>query len=177
MEIRFCPNLVVLTGLQDLIRVDNFIITGNNVLPSLPNFNEFEQAEDLTITGNDGLTDIGKFNVTNLKSLNISGNGDLTDYSGLESLQTVNGNVTLSTNPLVQNFVGLENLSSIGGNLTIEDNPSLTSLEGLNISSVAGDVTIVTNEDLSECLVEEFILSVDIGGATIINGNMSDLCD
>jgi hypothetical protein len=177
LEIRFCPNLTVLTGLQDLTRVDNFIITGNQVLPTLPNFNELEQIGDLTITGNDGLTDIGRFPVSNLTSLNISGNGTLANYGGIESLSTVNGDVTLSGNTLTTDFTGFENLSSIGGDLTIEDNDSLTSLTGLNITSVAGNVTILTNPNLSECLVEDFMLSVDVGGAFIADGNMSDLCN
>lgn len=177
LEVRYCPNLTVLTGLQDLTRVDNFIITGNLVLPTLPNFNDFEQIGHLTIVSNDGLTDIGRFPVSNLASLTVEGNGDLISYSGLETVSTVNGNVTLSSNVLVTDFTGLENLTSIGGNLTIEDNNALSSLAGLNVTSVSGDLTILSNESLSECLVEDFVLSVDVGGATIANGNMSDLCD
>jgi hypothetical protein len=177
LEIRFCPNLTVLTGLQDLTRVDNFIITGNGVLPTLPNFNDFEQIGHLTIVGNTGLTDIGRFPISNLASLTLEGNEDLISYAGLETLSTVNGDVTLSANLQVTDFTGLENLSSIGGNLTIEDNNSLFSLAGLNVTSVAGDLTILTNPSLSECDVADFVLTVDVGGATVANGNMSDLCD
>jgi hypothetical protein len=177
LEVRYCPNITVLTGLEDLTRVDNFIITGNEVLPSLPNFNELEQIGYLTITGNDGLADLGRLPASNLLTLDVSGNAQLTSYEGLETVTTVNGNVTLSSNALITDFKGLENLSSIGGDLVIEDNASLTSLEGLNITSVAGDLRILTNESLSECLVEDFILSVDVGGATVADGNMSDLCD
>jgi hypothetical protein len=177
LEIRFCPNLTVLTGLQDLTRVDTFIITGNQVLPTLPNFNELEQINALTITGNVGLTDLGKFSVPILSSLNLTGNSTLASYGGLETLTAVTGNVTLSGNSIVTDFTGLENLTSIGGNLTIEDNDDLASLAGLGVTSVNGDLTILTNPNLSVCLIEDFVLSVDIGGATVVSGNMSDLCD
>lgn len=177
LEIRYCPNITVLTGLQDLTRVDNFIITGNEVLPSLPNFNELDQIGYLTVTGNDGLTELGRFPSSNLLSLDVSGNASLISYEGLEDVTTVNGNVTLSSNAAIVDFKGLESLSSIGGDLLIEDNAELESFEGLNITSVAGSLTVLTNPKLSECLVEDFVLSVDVGGATIVNGNMSDLCD
>jgi hypothetical protein len=177
IEIRFCPNLTVLTGLHDLTRVDNFIITGNEVMPTLPNFNELEQVGHLTISGNDGLTDLGKFPSGNLTSLDVSSNHDLVNYGGLEAVTVITGNVTLSDNDLITDFTGLDNISSIGGDLTIEDNAALASFAGLNITSVGGDLTIQTNPDLSECDVMDFALSVDVGGATITNGNMSDLCD
>lgn len=177
LEIRFCPNLVVMTGLEDLTRVDNFIITGNGVLPTLPNFNDFEQIDRLTITGNDGMTDIGRFPVSMLNSLDLSGNGDLTDFSGLETLTAVTGNVTLSGNSTIANFTGLENLTSIGGDLTIEDNDSLSSLVGLNVTNVNGNLTFLTNTSLSECDIEDFVLTVDVGGAVVVDGNMSALCD
>jgi hypothetical protein len=176
IEIRFCPNLTVLTGLQDLTRVDRYIITGNTVLPTLPNFNELEQIEYLIISSNPGLTDIGRFPVASLRTLDLSGNETLTDCSGLETLSVVTGNVTLSGNLLITDFTGLENLTSIGGDLVIEDNPELNSLAGLNVTSVGGDLRIITNENLSECDVEDFVLSVDVGGAVVVDGNMSDLC-
>jgi hypothetical protein len=177
LEIRFCPNLTVLTGLQDLTRVDNLIITGNQVLPTLPNFNELEQIGNLTITGNVGLTNMGKFPVASLSSLNLSGNSTLVDHAGLETLTTVTGNVTLSDNIIVTDFTGFENLSTIGGDLLIEDNDALTSLTGLGVTNINGDLTILTNPNLSECFVDDFVATVDVGGATVVDGNMSDLCN
>jgi hypothetical protein len=177
LEIRFCPNLVVLTGLQDLTRVDNFIITGNQVLPTLPNFNELDQIGHLTLTGNVGLTELGKFPAEVLESLDLTGNTTLTSYAGLETVTAVTGNVTLSGNAIVTDFTGLDSLITIGGNLTIEDNDGLASLAGLNVTNINGDLTILTNPSLSECLIEDFLLTVDVGGATIVDGNMSDLCN
>jgi hypothetical protein len=177
IEIRYCPNLTVLTGLQDLIRVDNFIITGNGVLPTLPNFNELEQIGHLTVSSNAGLTDLGKFPSATLTSLDVSSNDVLTDFSGLETVTVVTGNVTLSDNPLIVDFTGLDNLTSVGGDLTIEDNFGLISFAGLNITNVGGDLSIQTNQDLSECDVMDWVAGVDVGGAIITNANESDLCN
>jgi hypothetical protein len=178
LEVRYAPQLTTLSGLQDLVRVDTLIITGNSAMTTLLDFNDLATLGSVVITANDGLTDLGSFPAaTSLGRLEIASNNDLTDVSGFEELTSVSGTVRLADSPLFQSFAGLDKLTTIGGNLEIEDNPVLASLEGLDgLVSIGGDLRIITNESLSECLVMDFAAAIDIGGAEILSGNMSDLC-
>ncbi|PRQ07699.1 hypothetical protein [Enhygromyxa salina] len=178
LEIRFAPTLTTLLGLGNLERVDTLIITGNNAMPALIEFKQLASVGSITITGNSGLTDLGSFPaLTSARRLEIAGNDDLTDYSGFEALTSLTGSLELWDAAIIENFVGLENLVSVGGDLRIEDNKVLTSFDGLGVTSIGGDLKVLTNEKLSECLVEDFAAVVDVGGATILSGNKVALCD
>lgn len=178
LEIRFTPLLQSLAGLEQLERVDTLIITGNGVLPSLPTFDALADVDNINITGNDVLADLGSFPaLTSVGNIEISSNPMLTDYGGFEALTSTTGNVELWDGALIENFAGLEALTTVGGNLRIEDMPALVSLEGLGVEDVGGDLRIVSNPALSECLATDFAAAVDVGGATVVNNNKSDLCD
>jgi hypothetical protein len=176
LEVRYCPYLQGLTGLHNLVRVDTLVFSGNGALPNLLDFNDLEQVDSLVITDNVGLTDLGSFPISSLSHLEITGNPDLTDLSGLESLTSVSGSVTVSVNPQIENFTGIDALTNVGGDLTIEDNDGLTSLDGLSVTTVGGDLKILSNAALSECLAMDFIATCTVGGATLESDNMSDLC-
>lgn len=179
LELRFNSMLTTLQGLENLARVDTLIITGHPNLSTLPTFSELAQIDHLVITGNAGLADLGSFPaLTGLGGrLEISGNDALSDLSGLENLEVINGAFEFWDQAVIEDFTGMEKLVSVGGDFRIEDNPALLTLDGLGATSVGGDLRIVSNEDLSECLVADYIAIVDVGGATIASDNKMDICD
>ncbi len=178
LEIRFLPLLDSLAGLEGLERVDSLIIKGNGVLTELPSFDSLAEVGSILIDANDELTDLGSFPaLTSVGKLEISSNPMLTDYSGLEALTSTTGDVELWNAALIEDLSGFEALTSVGGLLRIEDMPVLNSLAGLGVTEVGDDLRIVSNPELSECLAADYAASVTVGGAMIVNNNMSDLCD
>lgn len=178
LEIRFTPLLQSLAGLDQIERVGTLIITGNGVLPSLPTFDALSEVGTITITSNDALEDLGSFPaLSSLGNLEIASNPALTDYSGFEAMTSTTGYVELRDAALIEDFAGLEALTTVGGTLQIEDMPVLMSMTGLGVTSVGGDLEIISNPELSECLAADFAAATEVGGATIVNNNEDDLCD
>lgn len=62
---------------------------------------------------------------------------DITDLSGLSTIQEVTGKLVIVINNELQNLHGLENIRKVGA-LEIIDNSKLTSLEGLGIVEITG---------------------------------------
>ncbi|ALM49352.1 hypothetical protein AMR72_10870 [Flavobacterium psychrophilum] len=62
---------------------------------------------------------------------------DITDLSGLSTIQEVTGKLVIVINNELQNLHGLENIKKVGA-LEIIDNSKLTSLEGLSIVEITG---------------------------------------
>ena len=179
LDIRFNTNLTTLQGLENLIRVDTLIITGHPNMASLIEFSDLAQVDHIIVTGNSGLADLGSFPALSSLGgrLEISGNDALTDLSGFESLLSINGDFDLTDQGMILDFAGLENLVAVGGTFRIEDNAMLESFDGLGVTNVGGDLRILTNEDLSECLVDDYITTVEVGAATVASGNKEDICD
>lgn len=108
-------------GLKDLATINgNFFVVGNE---SLEDFTGLEGDG-----GNDGDGDglsaingslfIGLF----FDSLNqpiAGGNGDFTDFSGLEVLTTITGDLVVAFNGSFESFNGLKKLATLGGDLVI----------------------------------------------------------
>ncbi|NVB42889.1 hypothetical protein G6O69_34025 [Pseudenhygromyxa sp. WMMC2535] len=177
LDIRYNPFLDSLAGLEQLERVDQLILTGNNLLIELPEFPDLALGR-ATINANDGLTDLGSFPATtSMSRLEIDSNPALTDLSGLESLTGVSGNVAITNNAMIVDFTGFEAFTAIGGDLEIIDNAELDTLEGWGLVSVGGDVRVSSNPKLSECLAQAFIAMLEVGGAKIESSNESGLCD
>ena len=179
LDIRFNTNLTTLQGLENLVRVDTLIITGHPNMPALIEFSELTQVNHIIITGNAGLADLGSFPaLTSLGGrLEISGNDALADLSGFEALRSINGDFDFTDQGMVLDFTGLEELVSVGGTFRIEDNAMLESFTGLGVTNVGGDLRILSNEDLSECLVADYIETVEVGAATVASGNKTDICN
>lgn len=85
----------------------------------------------------------------------ISGNL-INNLLGLNALNSIAGNLSISDNTNITNLTGLNNLSSIGEELIISNNNSLVSLSGIdNINSFSiNDLTIINNSSLSTCAVQ-----------------------
>jgi len=79
----------------------------------------------------------------------IINGSSITNLNGLSQLVSINGNVDIVANPLLNNLNGLSNLSSIGGYFDINSNSSLSSVSGLsNLTSVGFYFSIFNNPDL-----------------------------
>jgi len=108
----------------------------------------------------EGSVEISGADITNLSGLasinTIGGNlififcQSLTSLDGLQSLNRIDSTLVFQQNYLLSSLNGLENLSSIGMSLTILGNSSLTNLAGLEqLSSVGRSIWIEENYALS----------------------------
>jgi len=103
-------------------------------------------------------------------SLTISGN-DITDLSPLEKLDTIGGDLRITSNSSLTNVDGLSSLSSIGGYLDISNNAILPSLEGLeNLDTIGGYLHITYNGSLTNVNGLSSLSSIG-GGLNIYNNN------
>lgn len=86
--------------------------------------------------------------------LSVYDNLLLQDFNGLQSLSSVGGDFMVNSNGSIQDFTGLENLTSINGEMQIAGNDYLTSLRGLdNIDPHSiEDLIIYYNQSLSDCV-------------------------
>ena len=102
-------------------------------------------AGDLIITGN--VTSLAPLNgLKQVKGSLVIFKTELTDFSGLESLETVEVALNIRDNLVLKNLKGLENLAQIK-TLFVIQNPTLETLEGINVSSV-GIIDISVNAEL-----------------------------
>ena len=70
----------------------------------------------------------------------------LTDLSGLDNIQSVNGFMALTSNSSLESINGLGALNSLGGIIIGFDNYSLTDIDAfLNLSTIGGDVAIFSD--------------------------------
>ncbi len=117
----------------------------------------------------DGDVFIGDF-VTNLSGLNqittINGKLDLAlfsqlvDFSGLENLEIIGGNLEAEVTQL-NSFEGLESLTTIGGNFYVKDNSNLVGFSGLeSLTSIGGEFFVVNNFSLLNLVGLEGITSI-----------------
>jgi len=82
-------------------------------------------------------------------SLVIQDNDSLEDISFLRNLEYINHGIHIESNSQLNSLIGLEKVSSLGGILSIRWNPRLKNLNGLNIKSIDGELTIGVNDSLN----------------------------
>jgi len=94
---------------------------------------------------------------------------DITNLNGLDVLTKIEGDFNIGSenygNPNLTDITGLENLTAIDGGFYISNNYSLSSLNGLNISSIGNSLVINENESLSDIS--------GLGSLTTIGGNLT----
>ena len=120
----------------------------NDFNTSYPLCHEIEG--DVTIMGST-ITNLNGLNSINTikGDLNIIFCSNLDDLQGLENLEFVLGNFTVSSNTILQNLNGLDNLNTIGKSFEISNNNNLISFDGLNSVNLIGkDLTILNNPEL-----------------------------
>lgn len=92
---------------------------------------------------------------------------------GFEWLENVNGDMTLENMPLLANLDGFEILHDVSGSLTIQNNGSLVQIDGLSsIDVVGGDLNIHDNTALFWCCgVWPMIIDGSVFGEINIHDN------
>ena len=89
-------------------------------------------------------------------SLQVEGNGQLTNLDGLSSLTSVGGSLVIgedyfkgAPNPMLADLDGLSNLQDISSTFVVSQNPALTNLDGLsNVTSIGSYWHISYNDSL-----------------------------
>ncbi len=149
-------NIKSLAGLTGVTNISGNLLIANN--DSLVNF---EGLNDLLSIG-------GNFNV-GLNYYNDQSNPELIDFSGLESLERIEGRFSTGDNPKLLSFEGLNSLSYVG-ELFVGYSFFMESLTGLeNLDSINGDLRIDEAgfiEDLSPLLNTSYV-----NGSIIIQHN------
>lgn len=170
-------SLTGLNGLRNLASIGGYLSIWFNAalttIISLQNLTSVGEA--VTIYNNAALTSlIGLENLTSFQGITISQNDSLTNLSGFETFTSFGGSLTISYNARLTSLSGLENITRFGEYLSIFQNAGLTSLSGLeNVTSVEGDLDIYHNAALPQCIIDEWISYVNIGGSLHITPNGS----
>src|SRR5262249_30803884 len=73
----------------------------------------------------------------------------LNNVTGLENLQNIGIDLTVTSNQSVQNLTGLSGLKTVGRNVNISSNSALQSMELTSLTSVGGYLQIYNNAVLS----------------------------
>ena len=110
----------------------------------------------------------------------INQNNILTNFTGLDKLVSVGGDLRISDNDSLQNLQGLENLTNCGGDLRIRWNGQLLSLEGLeNLAMIGGDLTIRFNSALASLtgLNMNIINTTSVTNLSINNNSSLSNCE
>src|SRR5690606_15504424 len=142
--------------------------TGNITLTSQHAVNQFSLYNCTTIQGNlgiaDSVTDLSPLNSiqTITGDLNISST-QLTSINGLSSLISVGGNLTMLLNNQLTNLGGFSSLTNIGAGISLGWNPQLITLDGFSsLESINGLLSLYENIQLN-----------DISALTNLNGIQS----
>ncbi len=70
----------------------------------------------------------------------------ITDFSGLENLVSIGGNLEIDGVAFIESFKEFNNLKEIGGNLEVSNTPYLKNFDGLQkLTSIGGDLMIATD--------------------------------
>jgi len=129
----------------------------------------------------EGSVSIEGFNIQNLLGLNsiqsiggqlsIHANYNLESLNGLNNLQTIAGNLLIRSNFAITNLNGLENLSTVLGDIWLYNN-TLQTLDGLShLDSIGGTCRIVQSIELQD--IHGIGNLKFIGGSLEILGNDS----
>jgi hypothetical protein len=162
----------------------DFNIIGNDFLPTLNGFSDLVRiGEDLNIDSNNYFSYF-----TFLSNLNfIGGSFNLglflsgsewypVDFSGMENLDTIAGNFTMTNAFNIGGFGGLSSLHSIGGDLMIRGGFFLSSFDGLeNLEHIGGKLYLYDNYNLASISGLSGITSLDSGLYVIQNYNLPSI--
>lgn len=147
--------LTDLTGLENIGYFSSSVsINDNDALTSLEGLNDNVSVigGSLEIQNNPSLasiTELPFFLTTIDGDLRIEYNNVLNSLNGLEGLTSIGGSLWISGNPLLTNLEGMPNLNAIGGNLIINNNDTLTNLEGFqNLDHIGAGLVVVDNDAL-----------------------------
>ena len=123
-------------------------LTGQNTptnITNLSNLGNLVSIEGkLSILYNPELENLdGLNNLTSIGQLRFFNNDMIEDFDDFESLESIAGDISITSNGALESIAQLPFLQTLGGNLTLSSNGSLVSLEGLeNIVEINGSLSI-----------------------------------
>ncbi|MBK9727135.1 MAG: T9SS type A sorting domain-containing protein [Saprospiraceae bacterium] len=176
LDIAYNSNLSSVSGFSSLAQIGGYFNIG--LCPLISNFLGMESLSSIggdfaigsmdglnTLNGLESLTNVGKYliisycpiltSINSLSSLMNTGGlqinycHSLLSFSGLENLETINGNVYFDQNDLIVNFLGFQSLNAISGDFSLYNHPNLIDFNGLqNLESLEGNIYILWNNAL-----------------------------
>lgn len=138
------------------------------------------------IEGNIEIRSSESTNITNFNGLNVLDsvganlkiwyNYALQDLTGLDNLTSVGCDLTIESNNYLQNLSGLNNLSIIGGDFEIRNNDQMQNINSLgNLSSISGDLFIYDNSSLSNLFGLEGLSKINAKLKITMNYSLTNL--
>ncbi len=97
---------------------------------------------------------------------------DITNLNGLSQLESIQGNLSFTLNPVLTNLSGLENLVNIGGNCSFFQNALLENTAALSsLTSIEGFLQFFNNNAITD--LNGFGSLTTLGSHILINGNLN----
>lgn len=184
-----CPNLIDLTGLENLKSLGSLSLGDNQNLTSLNGLDNLESLGALTVYRNPSLENISALNNATISNAPISftDNGSLTSLTGLEGLDTaycicISGNSSLQSLSGLIGLVVMKAQACWGPGLVIQDNDALTDLSGLDnlkatgCCDIKGAINILDNDALVSLNGIQNIMPSTIKSLEIINNPQLSTC-
>lgn len=188
-EIRDCPNLTTLAGMENFTTIgndalDGFILMDLDALSSVSALSNLETiVGEFTIRTCGSLEDLEGFEgLTSVEgSVIVRDNAILTSLLGFDNLTYIGETLELVENPMMTDISALSNVETIvggpEGGVFIEDNASLASLEGLGTgdTSIGSNLDLLLNGSLSLCAVPSicnYLASPPEGAVITIDTNV-----
>lgn len=168
--IGFNPVLENFVGMDDLTAVNGRLFVAGN--ESLANFSGLDgdndgDGNDDGLSAINGDLFIGVF-FDRFGQPKAGGNGDLVDFSGLDSLTTLTGDLVLAFSPAFEDFTGLDRLPAIGGNFTMLGIEPDSFKGALILTTIGGDLSFgqlfrVDGQpfDPAEAVIDNQLVDVD----------------
>jgi hypothetical protein len=92
----------------------------------------------------------------------IQSNAALKNFHGLELVAVIEGSMDVKGNEQLESFSGLDSVASVGNDFWIESNKALTSFQGLNnLKSIDGFFWIYTNKSLESFAGLDSLTTID----------------
>lgn len=191
LEIRNCPLLTSLNGLNNITAIgndplDGFILRDLPALNTLAALNALDSIHgEFTIRTCNALTTLA--GLSGLKkengSLIIRDNATLQNLNGLDSLNYIGETLELVQNPLLNSVAALGNVNTIVGGIEggvfIENNSTLNNLTGLGNgnTNIGSNLDITLNGNLNLCAVPsicKYLANPPVGATITITANKVD---
>lgn len=176
MTLQTLSGLSVIDGFDALTTIgDGLYIRFNHALTSITGFNQITNISEIEIEENEDLTHIS--GLQNLET--IEGNvrisfGSIENMEGLNNLTSIGGYFVFWYNNTPADLIGLENLTTVGGDLLFRYNDDLTSLSFLNnLTTIGGALNLKFNDNLSDCSIQAICDHISINGSIDIEDNAS----
>jgi hypothetical protein len=169
---------VTLSGLEGVAEVTGSIVIADNAGLTTLSFQSYMSAfGDVTIQNNDALASLtgAEFIGQCAACVGVSGHpSELVERVADEAPAggTFYGNIVVADNDVLANVLALGNLYWAWGDFRFRNNAMLTSLIGLQLMEVRGDLEISDHAAMSTADAEAFAAGIAVVGATTICGNL-----